>query len=77
MPLTQTKKNFVRSLLRHIERVARASGSSETQWFCAKFFYLPQEVGDPDESQPSTSAAQRTGSGREAARETLQSIACL
>lgn len=42
-----------------------------------KFFYLPQEVGDPDGSQPSASAAQRTGSGREAARETLQSIACL
>ena len=42
-----------------------------------KFFYLPQAVGDPDGSQPSSSAAQRTGSGREAARETLQSIACL
>ncbi len=42
-----------------------------------KFFYLPQEAGDPDDSQPSTSAAQRTGSGREAARETVQTIACL
>lgn len=50
MPLTQTKKNFVRSLLRHIERVARASGSSETLWFCAKFFYLPQEVGGQDDN---------------------------
>lgn len=28
-----------------------------------KFFYLPQEAGDPDDSQPSSSAAQRTGSG--------------